>query len=87
MDIKRSLAVYSYYHWFNVLILQLCHLDLLESTSDELLRACGVKGGQVVLIRRGIQQFKESSQVQVLLIFLNIYISTYYILFIYLSIY
>ena len=38
-----------------------------------------MKGGQIVLIRRGIQQFK-SSQVQVLPIFLNIYISTYYIL-------
>ena len=77
----------SYYYWFNILILQLCQLDLLESTSDELLRACCVKGGQVVLIRRHIQQFKESSQIQVLLIYLNICISTYYILSIYLSIY
>lgn len=33
---------------------------MLEFTSDDLLKACGMKGGQIVLLRRGLKNFKEA---------------------------
>ena len=35
---------------------------MLEATSDGLLKACGIKGGQVVLLKKGLKEFASQSE-------------------------
>lgn len=54
-------AINKYFLW---VFFQIIDFELLEMTSDELLKAMGLKGGQIIRLRKGVAAFKEPSQVK-----------------------